>query len=248
MSKFEKPQKGNPYRLSVEQHTFPSKSIARFAGPDGRVQLHAQSAGSTRRAKPTDPIFCTRRAWDHGTEAGFTKRIEDRFQRLAESIIDDQALGFDREQTHTISSFYALWLARSEIREQPGDGLLMHGLLPGVALSKEKEERLEKTGYAFARGLQIPNRVLNGLRIRALVMRYLRENRFAEWGVVHASSGEFLVPDWPVYQFVPIKPTLALAKPAMNQTLDRNAVGLVNKQLRSVSRRYFFGKDLAACP
>jgi hypothetical protein len=39
MLKFEKPQKGNPHCLAIDQHTFPSKSIARFADANGRVQI-----------------------------------------------------------------------------------------------------------------------------------------------------------------------------------------------------------------
>jgi hypothetical protein len=81
------------------------------------------------------------------------------------------------------------------------------------------------------------------------VGRYLREvNASASWGIVRASGGEFVVPDWPMHAFIPINPTLALANPAINQALDRDAVGVVNKQLRLASRRYFFARDFAACP
>jgi hypothetical protein len=48
MPKFERPQKGNPHRLAIDQHTFPSKSIARFADSDGTVQIHMQRTGLIR--------------------------------------------------------------------------------------------------------------------------------------------------------------------------------------------------------
>jgi hypothetical protein len=51
-----------------------------------------------------------------------------------------------------------------------------------------------------------------------------------------------------VHAFVPITPTIALANPAINQSIDRDGIGLVNKQLRLASRRYFFARDLSACP
>jgi hypothetical protein len=94
-----------------------------------------------------------------------------------------------------------------------------------------------------------PARILNGLHVQTQVGRYLRQvNSTACWGVVRASGGEFVVPDWPVHAFIPINPILALANPAINQTLNRESVGAVNKQLKSASRRYFFARDFAACP
>jgi hypothetical protein len=202
-----------------------------------------------RRAKPTDIVFCARRAWDHGTEVGFMKEIEDRFQRLAEAVIDSRVLTFDREQTYAISSFFVLWRVRAELRDRFGDDADLEGVLPGPAWSKDEEEGLEKVGFAFQRGTTIPARIMNGLRVRALVAQYLREiNPSASWGVVRASGGEFVVPDWPAHQFIPIHPTLALGNPAMNQTLDRDTVGIVNRQLRFAGQHYFFARDFATCP
>jgi hypothetical protein len=250
MAKFEKPQKGNPHRLVIGQHTFPSKSIARFAGADGRVHLHMKQGGPIRRAKPIDSIFCARRAWDHGTEVGFMKSIEDRFQLLADLIIDGRVLAFDAEQTHVISSFYALWMARAEIRDQPRNDTILRGVLPGrTGWSRDEEEGLEKAGLAFFRGITMPAHIVNGMRAGVLVGRYLRRvNPSASWGIIRTSGGEFIVPDWPLHAFIPINPALALANPALNQTLDRYAIGLVNKQLRMASRRYFFARDFTACP
>jgi len=250
MPRFEKPQKGNPHGLIIGQHTFPAKSIARFADTDGRVHLQIKPAGPTWRAKPTDSIFCAQRAWDYGAEVGLMKMIEDRFQQLADLIIDGNVSTFDAEQTHVISSFYALWMARAEIRDQPGKDAVLRGVLSARGRSKDEEERLEKAGLAFLRGATMPVHIVNGGRAAILVGRHLRQiNPLATWGIVRASRGEFVVLDWPfVHAFIPINPTLALMNHAINQTLDRNAVRAVNKQLRSASRRYFFARDLAACP
>jgi hypothetical protein len=249
MAKFEKPQKGNPNQLVINQHTFPAKSIARFGGSSGRVQLQMKADKSIRLAKPSDTMFCARRAWDHASEVRFIKKIEDNFQQLADLIIDDGVSSFNEEQTHVISSFYALWMARAQIRDQPERDAIMPGVWPGSALSKHQEEGLEKAGYAFARGNVFPARMKNGVAIHVLVARHLRQiNATASWGIVRPSDGEFVVPDWPEHAFVPITPTIALANPASNQQLDRSAVGLVNEQVRSASRRYFFARDFVACP
>jgi len=37
--KYKKPQKGNPHQLTVKQHCFPARSIARFADSEGCVEV-----------------------------------------------------------------------------------------------------------------------------------------------------------------------------------------------------------------
>lgn len=129
--------------------------------------------GPIRRA---DSIFCARRAWDHGTEVGFMKSIEDRFQQLADRIINDRVPAFDAEQTYIISSFHALWAVRAEIRDRPGNDIDLHGLMPGrTGWSRDEEEGLEKTGLAFFRGVMMPAHVVNGMHARVLVGQYLRQ-------------------------------------------------------------------------
>jgi hypothetical protein len=82
-TKYLKPQKGNPHRLAIRQHILPVKSIARFSKSDGRVWVFEKLKNAKRRAKPSDEIFCARRAWDERTEVDFMKKIEDEFQTLA---------------------------------------------------------------------------------------------------------------------------------------------------------------------
>ncbi|MGJ4947262.1 hypothetical protein [Bradyrhizobium sp. HKCCYLS20291] len=250
MTKFEKPQKGNPHQLVVNQHTFPARSIARFANSSGTVQLRLKADSSVREARPTDSMFCARRVWDQSSEALFCKKIEDDFQRLADLIVSGLIVSLNKERMHAISSFYALWVARTQLRDQPEKDLNMPGIWPDETRSKEQEEALEKAGYTFTRGNLLPARMVNGLAIRAWVMRHLRQvSPTAHWGIIYASGGEFIVPDCSLdHSFVPISPHIALANNASNQRLDNSAVRLVNEQLRSTSIRYFFARDFAACP
>ena len=60
----------NPNRLTVDQHVFPSRSISRFVGEDGRVSVNDIRRGKVIRVKPDNVLFCARRAWDQRTEAG----------------------------------------------------------------------------------------------------------------------------------------------------------------------------------
>ncbi|UGA42440.1 hypothetical protein HU230_0029670 [Bradyrhizobium quebecense] len=177
------------------------------------------------------------------------KKLEDDFQRLVELIIAGDVLSLDQAQMHIINAFYALWMARAEIRVQPAQDFLLKGVVPGRAFTADEEESLEKVGYAFFRGSTVPSRIVNGMRVHFLVGRYLRQLKpTADWGIVRTSSAEFVVPDWPVHGFLPVHPTLALVNPASNQTLTTASVSLVNRQLRAASRFYFFARDFSRCP
>jgi hypothetical protein len=214
----------------------------------GFISIRDRAIESEEQSRPTI-FFCLTRAWDHGSEVGFIKKLEDSFQRLAELILEGRVTSFDREQTHIISSFYVLWMARAEIRYQPEQDRKLPGILHGRRYSKDDEEQLEKAGLVFFRGSAMPGRILNGVRVQMQVMRYLRQvNPTACWGIIRAFSGEFLAPDWPVHAFIPISPVLALANHTTNKTLNREAVGMVNDALKSSSRWYCFARDFAACP
>jgi hypothetical protein len=203
----------------------------------------------TRGAKPGDKIFCAQRAWDHDSEVGFLKNFEDDFQLLAQSILDGLSGKLDLAQNHVVSAFYALWMARVEIRRRSQPDIDLKGIMSSRRRSKDQEEQLEKVGIGFHRGSIVPSRLINGMHVRIMVGRFLRQIApTADWGILRASEGDFLVPDWPLHAYVPISPTIALANPAANQNLNGSKVSLVNDQLRRASRRYLFARDLDACP
>ena len=87
--KFEKPQKGNPHGIVVNQHVFPRMSIDRFSNEDGVVQINNLAAEKVHFVKPVDKLFCASRVWDQRAESGYMKSIEDEFQKLANRIIDN---------------------------------------------------------------------------------------------------------------------------------------------------------------
>jgi hypothetical protein len=111
---FEPPQKGNPHQLTVNQHTFPSASIARFANEKGAVQVLRKASVTHFHAKPADRIFCAQRVWDQQAEGGFMKGIEDAFQELASAILDDPAFRLGSQHFAVINEFYCLWNIRAQ--------------------------------------------------------------------------------------------------------------------------------------
>ena len=63
-SKPEKTRPRNPNQLTLSQHVFPTKSISRLVNAQGKVEVYDILRELFRKAKPTDGIFCAKRAWD----------------------------------------------------------------------------------------------------------------------------------------------------------------------------------------
>ena len=116
-SRPEKPLPGKPNRLTHKQHVFPSRSIQRFANQNGLVRLRDLDRGQDRDVKPSDDMFCARRAWDQRAEAGYMKCIEDEFQEIATSIVDGHAVTITPNQKPAIDRMFALWYMRARYRE-----------------------------------------------------------------------------------------------------------------------------------
>jgi len=248
-SRYEKPQAGNPHGLTINQHVFPSASIARFVGQNGKVAVCDKSRLPVRAATPGNVIFCARRAWDQRAEAGYMKSIEDPFQNLAVKIIKGLVLTIGDKEKRIVNEFFALWYMRSRYRNLGAQEIQAIGVT-GSNLTKNQEENLEKGGIMFSRqGGRIPARQLNGLMLQMWTYRYANDDLpITQWGIIHAEGGEFVVPDIPVHTVVPLTPTLCLASPAPNGTIVRQNVADINRHAVVASQEYFFARDFSRCP
>jgi hypothetical protein len=148
MVKHEKPQKKNRRLLTVRQHVFPAKSIARFADVGGQVSLQDLVRGKERPAKPDDAIFCARRAWDQRAER-YMKKIEDEFQILAAKVIEGVLTEIGEAENGVFNRFYALWYFRARRRTLPEQEIGLDGVTGGGGLNRDQEENLEIQGYTF---------------------------------------------------------------------------------------------------
>jgi hypothetical protein len=248
-SKPEKTRKKNPNRLTVYQHLYPQRSIARFAGDDERVAVHDVARCQVRRAKPSDSIFCARRAWDQRAEAGYMKDIENRFQTLAEPLISGQSTISSVEDKQAVERFFALWYMRSRYGELEDQEIKLNGV-SGENLTKEQEENLEANGYLFARtGGIVPARQLNGLWLQSQIDGYTRDLSSVErWGVIQPKSGEFIITDTPLYMIIPLTPKLALVGNAPDGMILAENLAQLNRLAVAGSQRYFRARDLSECP
>ena len=245
--KYEKPIKGNPRKFTIDQHRIPARSIARFAGPDGRVDVQIAGQTELRRLRPTDARFSTRRTWDQRTE-NFTKTIEDKFQKLADRIVEGELAEIPEDEAQTVNRFYALWYQRSRCAHPEEPFIQMKGIT-GSDLTKEQQEILESQGINYVRpGGTMPARFITGMQLQLRTGRYAHEISGVRWGIVRALEGEFLVPDITWHSIMPIAPTVALVASTPNGSITRENLRQINIALFAVSSQYLFARDLrAAC-
>jgi hypothetical protein len=106
---FEKPQKGNPHRLTVNQHIHTAHAIGKFEGADGCVEVNRVATGEIHRVHRRDRIFCARRAWDERAEKGYMHDIEDAFHA---ELVRVQIGGSGARDHNAISRYHLLWALR----------------------------------------------------------------------------------------------------------------------------------------
>ncbi|MCA7939475.1 DUF4238 domain-containing protein [Burkholderia cepacia] len=245
----EKTRPQNPNRLTVRQHVFPVRSMQQFVDKSGRVSVFDMLRSKTRLAQPKDMLFCAQRAWDQRAEAGYMKYIEDEFQKIVQPIISGQVNTITPGQKPAIDSMFALWFMRTRYRRLDAQEVQLFGII-GDDLTKTQEENLESNGYLFARmGGKMPARQLNGVQLQMRIGRYASDlAALTGWGVIHAQSGEFIVPDVPSHTIIPLTPKLALVASVRDGFVLEQNLAEVNSALRASSREYYFSRDLSKCP
>lgn len=145
--KYERPQRGNPQELTINQHVFSFRSFARFVDSDGRIAVRRPpDASEELRVAPDAALFCAMRVWDHGAESGFMKEIEDRFQGVAEQIVGvRQSLADDQHMI--VTEFFALWAARAHLKANRTADAPIAGIEgKQVRHTPDDQELLEKNG------------------------------------------------------------------------------------------------------
>ena len=243
-------QDGNPHELVRKQHVFPTRSISRFIGDGGCVELSDFRRGKRRRAKASDVFFLAERAWDQRAETGYMKRIEDAFQVLVDLILSNTSVVLDAAESEVVSDFFALWHCRALQRDLPSQFVTPNGLAQGPELSKDQLEILEKNGYiAFRSDGRIAFRHLNGVSIQLGIDRMLDGPlKDARWGVIVPQSGEFCVPDFPQIGILPISPTAALALNHGSGIVTEANLAYINHLMNVMARNYIFARSFDACP
>lgn len=247
-TKYERPQRHNPYKLTIKQHVLPVASINRFVDGTGFVRVHDKARSKIRPAKPDDMIFCAKRAWDQRAEAGYMKGIEDAFQVLALKIIEGTASTIASTENTIVDNFYALWYMRARYKNSNIQEIQLNKVT-GDPLTQDQEEFLEKKGIGFIReGGTMPVRQLNGIQIQRWIDAYtIGPLSSVRWGIIRAQEGHFIVPDVSSHTIIPLTPTLCLAN-GPDGTIVKQNVAEINRCLAGNSKDYFFANDFLKCP
>ncbi len=249
--KYEKPQKGNPHQLTIHQHCFPRRSIERFCDDTGRVKVHLIEKGKTVPLKPSDPIFCARRAWDQQAETRLMYPIEIAYQELADRIEAGKVIRrLDDGESRIVSDMYALWNLRwhrkqQPIRDQPLNGVL--GLSREVSV--DEREILEKhhiTSFKTDGGRVIAlGHQMAGPQLFLDLDRFRDALRDCSWGILKSRVGEFIVPNNSASRLIlPISPTLCLTNREGYGIVSESALHEMNERSRQESEVFYFGREL----
>lgn len=248
--RYPKPQKGNPHRLTMNQHIFPKSCIARFANANGTVQVRHKGETEDKRLNPENSYFCARRLWDQRTEAVVMKAIEDRYQNVAAGIISGSITTFNAKINEYVTQMYLLWTLRHERYTNPLPDANLPGANDQGGMLINTQEILESNGYMFAEPNNIiPSRFTTGFLLTMQLSMELRRMAEARWGIFRSIGAEFLVPDnFSACCILPVTPNIALVAGHADQTVGFNQVAEINGQAVLNSLKYYFSRDLSYCP
>lgn len=244
-AKYEKTQPRNPHRLTVKQHFIPRLSIDRFANDMGFVELQLAKQKEICRASSDHWAFYVRRAWDERAEKGYMKQIEDDFQGIADKILEDETKPIDTDACRIITRFYALWHHRARLRPSSEIDIQMNGIA-GEDLSLDDQERYEKLGVGFARkGGKVPTRQLVGVQLQVHTYALARQMEDYSWGVAKTEKGEFVFPDTPHHNFIPLTPKVLLAANNPSGNILKANLKQINIAMLSLTQEFFFARNIA---
>lgn len=243
-------QKGNPHRLTLKQHVFPRRSIERYYGTTGGVDLYLPKQQKRIRALATHDVFYAKRAWSHRIESGFMADIERRYQEVAESIVQGQKTTIPAADHQAITDMFALWRVRWHWQDSDRPDLKMKMHSPERTLSLAQQEELEKAGVLFFKSDgTFPVRQAVGVRIHLDQEELAHQMAGRPWGVVRAERGRFVVPDtYGVDAILPLSPTAVLAWDYPDKTIPVEAVAAINRVAFARHRRYLFAECFTDTP
>jgi hypothetical protein len=250
--RYAKPQKGNPHQLTINQHVFPLRSLARFSDPSSdKVAVRRPPSDLNEiHVKPDAAFFCAMRAWNDGAERNFKREIEDPFQAVADQVMSiRQSLAED--QHIIVTKFLALWSARAHLKANPIADSPIYGILGKQGKhTLDDQEILEKNDIGYINeNLSVPGRDLAAGLITMSIMRYQKQRGDQRWGIVHSPAAEFIVPDqFGSIAIVPVTPKLCFVAGCGNIQATELQVREQNRAALANARGYIVARSFAACP
>ncbi|MEO4030089.1 hypothetical protein ABH313_18865 [Chromobacterium vaccinii] len=247
----EKKRPNNPYQLTINQHTLPLRSIARFCHENQAVKVKLNNKEKFIDLRPDNPLFCAKRIWDQRAETTISKDIESSFQNLADKINSRAILTLTSEAHSIVTHMYLLWKYKCKLLSHPINDIQLNIIAPERKISAHSQELLEKHGIIHIKSNgKIPGQAIAGITIqRGLDIELdLGADRF-EWGIINTPKGiEFLVPDASINQTImPISPNIFLIAGLTDCELSAHDVGIINRISILESNRYWFARNPNRC-
>jgi len=240
---------GNPNKLTYRQHVLSRKTIARFAGDDGRVSVWIRGNTAEEKCRPKHSVFWVYRGWDNPSERGYMRRIESEFQVVAEAVLAGQR-DLSEPEDLAITRFQRLWALRFALQQFPAKDRELNGLIPaGPELTQTQQENLEANGYSYMVGNVLRGQQLAGMSISMGLLALNRSEAMVrtKWAVITSRDIEFLVPDsFRTYWTVPLSPNCCFManQAASAEILPETAIALNNiAAVQCV--RYCFARDFS---
>lgn len=248
--KHDKTQKGNPHQLSVCQHTFPARSISRFVDDKGYVQVYLVKQNKLVQLKPNDQLFCAKRVWNQQAESGFMKDIEDKYQSLADLVFLENKRKLNLEEQQIVTDMFVIWNIREFRKANPIPDQQIEGAVDvAVHYTNDEQEILEKNHIIVIRSdLSIAGRDIAASNILLSLIKNRELMSNAQWGVLEALEGQFIVPDGcRNARILPLSPTLCFFSESKDDEISKSEVAVINKLSIESSVNYYFSRDPTKC-
>jgi hypothetical protein len=131
-------------------------------------------------------LFCAKRAWDQRAESGFMKEIEDKYQKLAESVVSGSIKTITDIEKPIVTDMFAIWNIRAFRKENPIEDQKIEGIIDVARhYSKNEQEQLEKNHIGIIKSDHtISGRHLTGGNIQSNLVVVRKQMRDAQWGIL----------------------------------------------------------------
>lgn len=152
---YEKTLKGNPNKITVNQHIIPSRHISEWSNGRKVVDIIDIASGQKITMPPSSPYFCAMRLWEQHTEARFLKDLEDSFQSQMALLKCNNTI----TQKMIVTKYYASLCARvkiSSINRMVSQSRMHSVTMEGEKSALEKDELNVKNSVRICRTIPSP--------------------------------------------------------------------------------------------
>jgi hypothetical protein len=204
---YETTTKGNPQRITLNQHVIPRRYIEAFTDDNDLVEVLCVDNNIKFKANPQSTVFCAKRVWDQKAENGWMKDIEDTFHR-AVSVYFNEDVPIPNQ---IATDFFLLWHIRSILAKNPPQPGKIVGISP-EDFAKEQAEILERKGYIYIDKEQtLKSRFIASIQARIQLDRLRQEHANIVWSLAISLRRPFLISKHcPQYRYLPLNANTAL--------------------------------------